>query len=79
MIVKAQIPLQPDEMDPFTQAHDVSLRLLFHAALQASLQQVMDSQSRSHFLRHAKGRLQCRQIFSGRLDLWTAFPWRRIS
>jgi hypothetical protein len=58
MIVQAQIPLQPNQMNPFPGAHDGSRRVRFEAALQASLQQVTESQSRSHFLRHAKGRLQ---------------------
>lgn len=38
---------------------------------QASLQNFTLSQSRSHFFRHANGRPQARQIFSGRCSLRT--------
>lgn len=37
---------------------------------QRSEQNLTCSQSRAHFLRHAKGRRQARQIFEGSFSLW---------
>jgi transposase len=44
-------------------------RLRRNAPLHRSEQVFTSSQSRAHFLRHANGRPQAAQIFSGRLDL----------
>lgn len=78
VIVETQVAFQPYQTDSLPCAHDDSRRLRFHAPLQASLQQVIESQTRSHFLRQTNGRPQCGQIFSGRSDLLTAFPLRRM-
>jgi hypothetical protein len=67
--VQTQVPLQPDKGDPLPVTHEGLLLALLYSPLQASLQQVMESQSRSHFFLQAKGRWQCRQIFCGRSDL----------
>jgi len=61
MVVQTQVALEPDERDLLLLTHELAppVRLRrFNSPLQASLQQVIASQLRSHFLRHEKGRRQ---------------------
>ena len=77
MVVEPKIALQPDKRDPLTVPHDPfrgACLVRLSSPLQASLQQVMEPQSRSHFFLQLKGRWHCRQIFSGKSVFLTAFP-----
>ena len=77
MIVEPKIALQPDKRDPLTLPHHPfrgACLVRLSSPLQASLQQVMESQSLSHFFLQLKGRWHCEQIFSGKSVFFTAFP-----